>query len=95
MENAPSTGSWKRDPDVVTTELERELVLLHPKTRSMFTLNETGMVVWSAIDAGQGAAVDAAVDAVVAAFDVDREVAAADVAELFDGLARAGLIVAV
>lgn len=91
MEIAPTTGSWRRDPEVVTTELERELVLLHPATRSMFTLNETGMVVWSFIDEGPGAAVDA----VVAAFDVDREVAVADVADLVDGLARAGLIVEV
>lgn len=91
MDSAPSTGSWRRNPAVLTTELDRELVLLDPRTRNMFTLNETGMVVWSAIDTGP----DATIDAVVAAFAVDREVAEADVAELVAGLAGAGLIVAV
>jgi ribosomal protein L18 len=83
------SDTWLRDPDVLVTELDRELVLLHPRTRAMFTLNETGQVVWGAIDRGA----DAAVDAVVEAFDVDRSVAHADVAELIGALADAGLLV--
>lgn len=91
MENAPLVRSWRRDPDVLSTAMDREMVLLHPKTRAMFTLNETGIAVWSAIDGGPAAAVEA----MMATFDVDREVATADVAELVDKLAGAGLIVAV
>ncbi len=86
--NESAGMSVRRDPAVLVTELEDELVLLHPTSRAMFTLSATGQVVWKALDGG----VDAAIDAVTTAFDVDREVATADVYELIGALAAAGLV---
>lgn len=75
-------------PDVIETDLESELILLDPGTQEMFSLNETGRRVWRSLPAREAALVDA----VVAAFDVARDTAAADVRRLLAELVEAGLV---
>ena len=56
----------------------------------MLTLNDTGAFLWKALE--QGADKVALTDAICAEYDVDRAVAAADVAEFLDKLAAAGCL---
>jgi hypothetical protein len=79
----------KRNPDVIATDLDDELVLLDPKTQRMFTLNATGRVVWNALgthDLGQIAA------QLEAQFEVSREQAHQDVSALLEQLRASGLV---
>ena len=79
---------WRRNPAVIATELEGETVLLQPSTRDLFTLNETGQVVWGAIEDGM----DAVVARLTRDFAVPADTARADALELVAVLAGAGLL---
>ena len=41
------------NPDVITQELEGELVLVHMATNRIFALNETGARVWELLESGR------------------------------------------
>jgi hypothetical protein len=86
----PVTGGWRRNPDVLDTRIDDEVVLLHPSTQQMFVLNETGAVLWDQIEAG--ADLDVIVTAITSTFEVDDAVARADAAELLGQLADADLV---
>ncbi|MFI5281248.1 MAG: PqqD family protein [Gemmatimonadales bacterium] len=76
-------------PGLIETDLERELVLLDPETRQMFSLNETGRIVWRALGDDE----DELARRLSTHFQAALEDARADVRRLLDELARAGLIV--
>lgn len=80
---------WVQNPDVIATDLDDELVLLHRTTRAVFTLNETGRTVWQELE--EPRTVDAVVEAVTRAFTVDQATAHADVSQLLSELAAADL----
>ncbi len=82
--------SWKQEPDILVTDLDTELVLLHPKTRAMFTLNETVPVIWKRL--ATETQVDQAVLVLTATFEVDDDTARAHALKLLADLADAGLI---
>lgn len=82
------SGDWVRDPAVLFTEIEREAVLLDPRTRRMFDLNRTGTVVWDSIDEG----LETSIARVVATFEIDEVEARADVESLLLRLVEAGLL---
>jgi PqqD family protein of HPr-rel-A system len=75
--------------DVIVTDLEHELILLDPRSGKMFSLNETSRRVWLSLPAPS--AVELA-NALEAEFDVESEVARADVQALLHELATAGLV---
>lgn len=76
-------------PGIVVTDLGDELILLDPTRGEMFSLNATGRCVWGALGGG----LDAAVRALVDAFDIAAEQAAADARALVEDLVGAGLLV--
>ena len=82
--------SWKQEPDILVTDLDTELVLLHPKTRAMFTLNETGRAIWERL--ATETQVDQAVHVLTATFEVDDGTAREHALKLLADLADAGLI---
>lgn len=82
--------SWKRNPDILVTDLDSELVLLHPKTRALFTLNETGRTIWELL--ATETQINQAVAALTATFEVDDDTARAHASKLLSELADAGLI---
>jgi hypothetical protein len=84
------SARWKKDPDILATDLDDEVVLLHPKTRGMYTLNETGRVIWQLL--ASETRIDDAVAVLTATFEVDDDTARAHAAKLFADLAAAGLI---
>ena len=85
----PDTARFKPKPGVIETDLERELVLLDPETREMFSLNATGRVVWRALSEHPVGALAARI---TEAFDVSRERAEEDVRRILAELREAGLI---
>jgi hypothetical protein len=85
------TARFKPKPGVVETDLEKELVLLDPETREMFSLNATGRAVWRALP---DQPVSAIATRIADQFDVTRERALEDVRRILAELRDAGLITA-
>jgi hypothetical protein len=83
-----AAGRYARRAGVIETDLDAELILLDPATQEMFSLNDVGRLIWRSLEEEP---VDAIVDRVVGAFDVDHEVAGADVRALLRQLLDAGL----
>lgn len=75
--------------DVSTAETDYGTVLLDERNGEYWELNPTGTLVVRTLLAGADEA--AAVDALVAEFDIDPAQAAQDVASLVEGLRAAGL----
>lgn len=40
---------WQANPDVLVTDLDGELVLMHPGRGEMFSLNASGRLIWQAL----------------------------------------------
>jgi hypothetical protein len=81
---------WSRNDDVIATDLDTELVLLHPATRAVFTLNETGREIWMRLR--DPVTIEDIVAVVVATFAVDDATATRDVGRVLFELAAAGLV---
>jgi hypothetical protein len=92
---AVSDGVFTRDQSAVTRRIAGETVIVPVRDNvadldSIYTLNETGTFVWDLLDGRR--TVGQLVDAVVAEFQVTREVAAADVERLIASLRDEGLL---
>jgi hypothetical protein len=81
---------WERSRDVITTDLDDELVLLEPATGALFSLNEVGRVIWNELATASSIALIAS--AVTEVFEIDEATAEADVRRLVAELAEAGLV---
>jgi hypothetical protein len=69
---------------------EGEAVIVSPETSMLHTLNAVGTFIWEAADGRT--ALDAIVDRLVDAFEVDHATAARDADTFVDELARKGLL---
>ena len=89
---------YRHAGEVVVRRVGREALLVPVRNRvgdldSIFTLNETAIVVWEAIDGRTP--FDAIVDRICREYDVERGRAAADAEEIVRSLVEAGLLEAV
>jgi len=85
----PPRRMFARNPRVIETQLEHELILLDPATGQMFSLNDTGQRIWRALPAESALAVARQLEA---ALEVDLATAERDVHALLDRLHAAELI---
>lgn len=85
----PATTLYTKNPSVIETDLEHELILLDPGSGEMFSLNDTGRRVWRALPSES---VESLAGQLVAAMEVDRETAERDVRSLLDALLAARLV---
>jgi hypothetical protein len=76
--------------DVLFQEVGGETVLLDLHSEQYFGLDAVGTRIWQLL--GEGAGAEAVVEVLLAEYEVERETLVADVAELLDRLAEAGLI---
>ncbi len=81
--------------EVVLRRVGREALLVPVRNRvgdldSIFTLNETAIVVWEAIDGKTP--MDAIIDRLCDQYNVDRDRAAGDAEEIVKSLLEAGLL---
>ena len=86
---------FTRDQSAVTRRIAGETVIVPVRDDvadldSIYTLNETSTFVWDLVDGRR--TVQELVDAVVAEFEVTRDVAAADVHRLIASLCDEGLL---
>lgn len=80
----------KISPEVLFQEVAGEVVLLDLGSESYFGLDAVGTRIWGLLQAGSR--VGEVVDELLQEFEVDRLTLEADVAELLERLAEAGLI---
>ena len=76
--------------DVITEEIEDELVILDLEGDVYFSLNEVGRVVWE--EAADGKTFEEVVDAVCEQYEVERERAAEDAAAFLGEALDEGLM---
>jgi hypothetical protein len=76
--------------EVLFQEVSGETVLLDLDSEQYFGLDAVGTRVWQLI--GAGATAEGVVETLLDEYEVERDRLAADVAELLDKLAEAGLI---
>lgn len=77
-------------PEVLSRVLDGEAVLLHLGSGTYFGMNEVATFAWQRIT--QGTTFGALVDATVAEFDVEADVARADLERLVDGMVEKKLV---
>jgi hypothetical protein len=82
---------WRKRAQIVDRDLDGEAVLLDLKTGVYYSLNEVGAEVWRLL--GDGADETEIAEAIVAAYEVTPEEAAADISELINDLSSEGLII--
>ncbi len=86
-----STAKFEAAPDVLLTELgESEACLLNTRTRYYYWLNETGQLIWKALESRRTPA--GVADALRETYEIDEEGARRHVREFLDDLLRNGLI---
>ncbi len=73
-----------RDSNLVWQEVDGEVIILDSKTSKYFRLNGTGAILWSMLETGAARA--DMIKRLLDTFDVEREVAAADVDAFLDAL---------
>lgn len=81
--------------EIILRELAGEYILIPTgsavlKLRGMATLSESGYLLWNALQ--QGCEEPQLVDALLAEYEIDRESAAADVAEFLQQLRELGIL---
>ena len=81
---------WTLKPGVIETDLGDELVLLNPKTQGMFSLNNTGRIVWQGLKNTE--TLETIALSLEKTFTVTLEQASIDAQALMDELEKAGLI---
>ena len=77
-------------PDVLFQEVSGELVLLDLSSESYFGLDAIGARIWGLLESG--ASVGNVLDTLMEEYEVERGTLEADLGELLDKLAEAGLI---
>jgi hypothetical protein len=78
--------------DVLAAHLDGEAVLLHMDTKNYYRLNATAAHVFRGLERGLGR--EALLDGLCAEFEVERDVAAAELDRLLDELSTRGLLAA-
>ena len=77
-------------PDQVSSELGREVVILHVKNGQYYGLDEVGALIWKRLR--EGSSVAEIVAAITAEFDVDTQACELDVLQLLSEMVEAQLI---
>ncbi len=73
---------WQANPDVLATDLDGELILMHPGRSEMFSLNPSGRLIWQALPQ-TGAAL---ADLLAERYGLPPEQALTDVTAVLDAL---------
>ena len=84
------SDSFRLRPEVEWRLVEGEVLALDVPAQMYLSANRTGAVLWSSL--ARGATRDQLVATLVAAFDVDQDVAARDVDAFLGALAARGLL---
>ena len=81
---------YHKNQNVITTELEDGAILLNLNTKYYYNLNETGLVIWKALD--ETGKPEAIVTKLTNEYNIDRTHASACLHELLEDLEKERLI---
>lgn len=85
-----SSNVYKRNADVLTANVDGELVMMSVQAGSYFSIGGIGTQLWELL--AEPKSLDALIDAIVADYDVPRERCAADVGVFLQKLIDLNLI---
>ncbi|HKJ31903.1 MAG TPA: PqqD family protein [Balneolales bacterium] len=83
-------AEYEQNTEIIETDLEDELILLDPQTQEMFSLNETGRIVWNALTSSS---INEVISLIKNKFAISGEAAERDVTDLVSNLSEAGLLI--
>lgn len=84
------TDIVRRAPFVIETELDGEIILLHPETGECYALNAIATRIWTAL--AEPGSVRSICSALIERYDVDRATCEAQVLALLEQLRGEGVI---
>lgn len=90
MKNITSNTRVKVTSDQVSSELGKEVVILHVKNGIYYGLDEVGVLIWSKLQGGSS--VSEIVSSIVQEFDVDAKTCEQDVLRILSELVDAQLV---
>ncbi|MFC4455998.1 PqqD family protein [Deinococcus sonorensis] len=79
---------WTADPDVLITDLQDELVLMHARSAQMYRLNDVARTIWQHLPASQ----ETLLQALLTQYEVSPEQAGADLDRLLNELSRLEMV---
>ncbi|GGO39186.1 PqqD family protein [Deinococcus humi] len=79
---------WTKEANVLETDLGDEMVLMHAGLGEMFSLNDSGRVIWQALPATE----DTLEQLLITTYGLDADQARADLRSLLSELAHRTLI---
>ena len=82
----------QQNPNLVVTNIDGDLVILHPDTGEYYGAKVIGNQIWQMM--AEPIVVNTMVDKLTAEYDAERETIAEDVASFLDDLLNEGLILA-
>ena len=84
------SGSYYRNPEILTSEMDGDFVMMNSGTGEYHSIRGSGAVVWELV--GTPVTEAQLVTAICAQYDVDEDVCRADVRRFLDELLAAGLV---
>lgn len=92
MSATPTTldGSVTASPLVLARRMDKGAILMNSSSGDCFELNAVGALVWDLIT--RGLRLEAIVDELVKAYEIDAATARSDLLSLVDDLARQGIV---
>lgn len=88
--SATETAALRRSGDILTSDINGEMVLLNPETGDCYSLTGVGATLWQLV--ADPSTIDQLVDGVCAYFDVEPDVARADTERFLEELIDEGLV---
>lgn len=85
-----TTKKYRRNPDLLSVDMDGDLVMMSIETGSYFGVSGIGPFIWELIETPRGIA--EMVDAICGEFEVDPETASADLAGFLGQLSDNGMI---
>lgn len=81
----------KRNPDLISTEIDGDLVLLHPDTGEYYGVKQVGNEIWGLIDSS--CRVEDIVEELVKRYDAPKDTILADILTFLNDMSEEGLII--
>lgn len=88
--SATEAAALRRSDEILTSDINGEMVLLNPETGDCYSLSGVGAMLWQLV--ADPSTIDQIVEGVCARFDVDPDVARSDAEKFLEELIDEGLV---
>jgi hypothetical protein len=90
MSDSPDIRLYQRNPDVIGTEVDGEIVLMHPVNWNYFEFNATGGTIWRLL--ATPSTIGMLADALAAEFEVDCDRCLTETGALLEHMVEQDLV---